>query len=89
MAYIGAARANKPCWMTTMSDLPTDYRGQLDLRAEIARIDRDRADTEKLRAERAKFNREPWLLILAALIAAFAAVIARLPELIAAFRGVT
>lgn len=76
-----------------MSDLPTDYRGQLDLRAIIARIDRDRADSEKLRvegdklrAEREKFNRDPWLLILAALIAGFAAVIARLPELIAAFK---
>jgi len=29
----------------------SDDRGQLDLRAEIARIDRDRAECEKLRAE--------------------------------------
>ena len=72
-----------------MSDIPTDYREQLDLRAEIQRIDRDRADMLKLQAEARKFNRDPWILALAALIAVFgsilAAVIARLPEILAAF----
>ena len=67
-----------------MSDLPTDYRGQLDLRAIIARIDRDMADAAKLKAETGKFNRDSWLLILAALIAAFAVVVARAPEIIQA-----
>jgi hypothetical protein len=28
-----------------MSDLPADWRGQLDLRAELAQIDRERAET--------------------------------------------
>jgi hypothetical protein len=47
---------------------------ELDLRAEIARIDRDQAETHKLMAEqrkldaeRAKFDREPWLTLLTAL----------------------
>jgi hypothetical protein len=65
-----------------MSDLPTDYRGQLDLRAIIAKIDRDRAESEKLHAESRKFNRDPWILSLAALLGVVAAVIARLPEIL-------
>ena len=58
-----------------MSDIPANYREQLDLRAEIARIDRDRAEASKLReesdkfvaeqrkllAEGRKFERERWL----------------------------
>jgi hypothetical protein len=72
-----------------MSDIPTDYREQLDLRAEIQRIDRDRADMLKLQAETKKFNRDPWILAFAALLAAFATIIAgvfaRLPEILAAF----
>lgn len=69
-----------------MSDIPADYRGQLDLRAEIARIDRDRADMLKLQAERQKFNREPWLLVLAAFLGIVATIMARLPEIIQALR---
>jgi hypothetical protein len=69
-----------------MSELPLDYRDQLNLREQIARIDRDMADIHKLRAERDKLTRDHWLLMLAALIAAFAVIVARLPELIAAFR---
>lgn len=69
-----------------MSDIPTDWREQLDLRAEIARIDRDRADYEKLRSERKKFDRDPWLIALAALFAFLATVVARLPEIIQALR---
>jgi hypothetical protein len=72
-----------------MSDIPADWRGQLDLRAEIARIDRDHADIVKLQAEAKKYNRDAWVLALAALIAMFgtvmAAIVARLPELLAAF----
>lgn len=34
------------------------YRVQLDLRAEIARIDRDRAETQKLAAEQHKLTAE-------------------------------
>jgi hypothetical protein len=66
--------------------IPDDYRDRLNIREQIARIDRDLADIHKLRAETGKFGREGWLLILAALIAAFAVIVARLPELIQAFR---
>jgi hypothetical protein len=41
-----------------MSDIPSDWRGQLDLRAELARIDRDRAETQKLVEENRKFIAE-------------------------------
>jgi hypothetical protein len=51
-----------------MSELPLDYRAQLDLRAEIARIDRDRAEAEKFAAEQRKLisesrkmDRDRWL----------------------------
>lgn len=46
-----------------MSDIPKDYRDQLDLRAIIAKIDADRANAEKLRAETKKFGREPWMVL--------------------------
>jgi hypothetical protein len=46
-----------------VSDIPADWRGQLDLRAEIARIDRDRAESEKLRQETEKFVAEQRKLI--------------------------
>lgn len=66
-----------------MSDIPADWRGQLDIREQIARIDREQAEIHKLMAERPKleaetkkYNRDPWILALAALIAAFATVIA-------------
>ncbi len=70
-----------------MSDIPHDWRGQLDIREQIARIDKLLVENQKLQAETKKYNRDPWLLMLAALIAAFAALIARLPELLAAFWG--
>ena len=61
----------------------SDDRGQLDLRAEIARIDRDRAESEKFKAEitkrteeAIKFRREPWL----AIVVALAALIGSLPN---------
>ena len=69
-----------------MSDIPHDYRDRLDLREQLARIDKTLIENQKLAAERDKFRREPWLLILASLIAAFAVIVARLPELIQAFR---
>ncbi len=75
-----------------MSEIPTDYRERLDLKEQLARIDRSldeaakfRAEQNKLMAERDKFNRDPWILTLAALIAALAAFIARAPELLHAF----
>lgn len=46
-----------------MSDIPSDWRGQLDLRAEFARIDRDRAESAKLREESNKFIAEQRKLI--------------------------
>jgi len=51
-----------------MSDIPADWRDQLNLRAEIARIDRDRAESEKFIAEQRKLisesrelDRDRWL----------------------------
>jgi hypothetical protein len=41
-----------------MSDIPADWRGQLDLRAELERIDRNRAEMQKLLAEVTKLNSE-------------------------------
>jgi cytoskeletal protein RodZ len=77
-----------------MSDIPADYRAQLDLRAVIAKIDRDRAETQKLQEEREKFiaesrkyDRDPWILTLAALLGVAAAFIARLPEILQALRN--
>lgn len=57
-----------------MSDIPTDYRDRLDIREQIARIDRAREETlkftaeqHKLTAEAAKLGRDrllaPWLAI--------------------------
>ena len=67
-------------------DLPTDYRDQLNIREQIARIDKILAERPKLEAETKRFNRDPWILVLAALIAAVAVIIARLPELLQAMR---
>ena len=76
-----------------MSDLPADWRDQLNVREQIARIDRSldaaaklRAEQRKLISEGQKFNRDPWILALTALIAAFAVVVARLPELLGALK---
>lgn len=46
-----------------MSDVPADYRDQLDLRGIIAQIDRDRAETRKLQGETEKFVAEQHKLI--------------------------
>ena len=61
----------------------------LDLRAELARIDRDRAETAKFAAEQnklaeeaAKFRREPWLLLSVALAALVGTLIGSLPNLL-------
>lgn len=43
--------------------MPADYRDRLDLRAIIARIDRDRAEGEKLREETQKFVAEQHKLL--------------------------
>jgi hypothetical protein len=67
-----------------VSDLPHDWRDQLNIREQLARIDRLLVENQKLQAETKKFNRDSWLLILAALIAAFAVVVARAPEIIQA-----
>ena len=46
-----------------MSDIPADWRGQLDLRAELARIDRGRANTRTSQEESEKFITERRKLI--------------------------
>ena len=59
-----------------MSDQP------LDLREQIARIDRNIAETQKLFAEARKFRWDPWFLIVGAVIAAL---ISRLDVILKAF----
>ena len=77
-----------------MSDIPA--RDPIDLRAILARIDRDleenaklRAEANKLEAEARKFNRERWIAPLTAGLTVtgmvLAAIIARLPEIMRAF----
>jgi hypothetical protein len=65
-----------------MSDIPADPRQPIDIQAIVARIDRDLSESAKLRAEAAKFNRDPWLLALTALLGLAAAISARLPEIL-------
>ncbi len=83
-----------------MSDLPSDYRDRIDLRQIIAEIDGKRAETQKLQedtekfvaeqhklmAERAKYNREIWIVPVTVFGAILAAAIARLPEIMHALR---
>jgi len=70
----------------------TTPAARLDLDEQLARIERSiteaaklREEATKLRAEAKKFDRELWLIPLSALIALFAAIAARLPEILAAF----
>lgn len=72
-----------------MSDFPADYRNRLDLAELVSRIERQQEETRKfvaeqhkLSAEGRKFNRDPWFLVIGALIAAVAS---RLPEILHAF----
>ena len=72
-----------------MSDIPSDWRGQLDIREQIARIDRNQAEIQKLlaeqpklRAEARKYRWDPFLVIAGMVVAAIAV---RLPEILAAF----
>jgi hypothetical protein len=64
-----------------MSDIPHDWRDQLNIREQISRIDKAIDEAAKLRAEARKFNRDPWFLITGAIIAA---VVSRLPEILRA-----
>ena len=65
-----------------MSDIPEDYRERLNLREQIARIDRAQAEIHKLLAERDKFNRERWVIPVTVFGAILAAIVARLPEIL-------
>ena len=67
-----------------MSDTPAP-RDPIDLRAVLARIDRDLAENVKLLAEARKFNRERWITPVTVLGAILAAIVARLPEILKAF----
>ena len=69
-----------------MSDIPADWRGQLNIREQIARIDKLLVENQKLQAETKKYNRDPWILAFAALLGVVAAVAARAPEIIQALR---
>ena len=68
-----------------MSDAPLDYTDAVTMRATLARIDRDRAETQKLFAEARKFNRDIWIVPVTVIGAIAAAVVARLPEILRAF----
>jgi uncharacterized protein YegJ (DUF2314 family) len=72
-----------------MSDVPAT---PLDMRAILAKIDRDLAETDKLfaeavklRAEGQKFNRDFWLIPLAIIGAMVVGIMARLPEILRVF----
>jgi len=69
-----------------MSDLPTDYQDRLNLREQIARIDRNQAEIQKLFAEAAKFRRERWVIPVTVAGALLAAAVARL-DIIARILG--
>lgn len=76
-----------------MSDVPIDYTDPAVMRAVLVKIDRDRAETQKLfaeatklNAEGRKFNRDIWIVPLTVFGAILAAIVARLPELLHAFR---
>jgi hypothetical protein len=66
-----------------MSDIPA--RDPLDIRAILVRIDRDLDEAAKLRAEARKFDRERWIAPFTIILATLAAIVARLPEILAAF----
>jgi len=68
-----------------VSGIPADWHDQLNIREQIARIDRDQAEIHKLLAEASKFRRERWLVPVTAVLAVLAAIVARLPELLHAF----
>jgi hypothetical protein len=69
-----------------MSDIPADYADRLNLREQIARIDRSideaaklRAEQHKLMAEARKFRWDPIIVVAGAIIAG---VFLRLPEIL-------
>ena len=73
-----------------MSDIPLSTA--LDTHTILAKLDRDRAETEKLfaeaiklRAEGRKFNRDLWIVPFTVIGAIIAAIMARLPEILHAF----
>lgn len=68
-----------------MSDIPADWRDQLNIREQITRLDKAIDEAAKLRAEARKFDRDRWIVPLTVLGAVVAAIIARLPEILHAF----
>ena len=56
----------------------SDAVQEFDLRKELVSIDRDRAETQKLLAEAAKFKRERWIAPVTVAGALLAATVARL-----------
>ena len=71
--------------LASMSDIPHDWRDQLNIREQITRIDKALDEAAKFRAEAKKFDRERWVIPVTVLGAILAAVIARLPEILHAF----
>ncbi len=69
-----------------MSDIPAGYRERLDLDELVARIERQQevtrkfvAEQHKLMADAKKFGRDPWMLVIGAIVAG---VFTRLPEIL-------
>lgn len=69
-----------------MSDVPHDYQERLNLREQLARIDKLLIENQKLQAETRRFNRDPWILALVALLGLLAAIVARVPDIIQALK---
>jgi hypothetical protein len=80
-----------------MSDVPADWRPRLELDELVSRIERQQEETRKFVAEQHKLmaegntlNRDKWIVPLTAVLtvlgAIVAGVVARLPELLHAFR---
>jgi hypothetical protein len=69
--------------------MPVDYQERLNLREQIARIDRNQAEIQKLFAEQAKLHAEAgkfrWEHVIFIFGAIVAGVFLRLPEILHAF----
>ena len=75
-----------------MSD--STFTSFLDTSAIIAKLERDQEETRKfvaeqhkLMAEARKMNRDPWVLMAAAVVGSFATVAPHLPDILRALRG--
>ena len=73
LARLEAMEARLTAHLGETPDKPADR--DLFIRDQLARIDRNIAETQRLHAESRKFGRDPWFVLLSAVIAAIAAAI--------------